>query len=207
MNKGMLRALMLFSGIAVLLLVPGCREDCKSYDILLTQQQKNQIPFEGRERIYFTNGQNEIALSGTGRHDTIEKVYSSVYSCDYTNEETDFLTFEGEDINLNLRMRGRDIFNISLDDFSQDFHMLATLHTDQSTGELSEYDELIDSLIIKNSLYLNVYKDTVGVSYPINGDDSDSVILATYIYYSTDFGVVKIDFSDSTSWELDHIEW
>ena len=206
MNKGMLRALILFSGIAVLLLAPGCREDCKSYDILLTQQQKDQIPFEGRERIFFTNGQNEIALNGTGRHDTIEKVYSSVYSCDYTNEETVFLTFKGEDYKLHLSMRGRDIFNISLYDFSQGLHMLASLRTAQSTGELSDYDELIDSLTIHNSVYFKVYKDTlVDISYP--DDISDSVKRATYIYYSTDFGVVKIDFSDSTSWELDHVDW
>jgi len=177
------------------------------YEKLLTEQQKRQIPFVGRERISFNNVTNVFELNGTGRIDTIKKLYNSGYSCDYYTQEYDYLTFEGENINLNLFMTGRDIFNISLDDFSQDFHMLATLHTDQSTGELLDYKELIDSLNVNNSLYLNIYKDTVDVSYPIEGDDSDSVILATYIYYSTEYGVVKIDFSDSTSWELDHIEW
>lgn len=208
MNKRLYNILLFILGIIILTHTLSCKKECRlMYEKLLTEQQKRQIPFEGRERISFNNVTKVFELNGTGRIDTIKKLYNSVYSCDYYTQEYDFLTFEGENINLNLFITGRNIFNISLDDFSQDFHMLASLRTDQSTGELSDYVELIDSLTVNNLLYLNVYKDTVGVSYPINGDDSDSVILATYIYYSTDFGVVKIDFSDSTSWELDHIEW
>jgi hypothetical protein len=208
MNEGILKVLLSVVIVAVLFIAPGCKKDCRlMYEKLLTEQQKKQIPFEGRERISFKNDTNIFELNGTGRFDTIKKLHNSGYSCDYYTQEYDFLTFEGENINLNLLMTGRDIFNISLDDFSQDFHMLASLRTDQSTGELLDYEELIDSLIVNNSLYLNIYKDTVDVSYPINGDDSDSIILATYIYYSTDFGVVKIDFSDGSSWELEKIEW
>jgi len=208
MNKRLYNILLSILSVLILMQTLSCKKECRlMYEKLLTEQQKRQIPFVGRERICFNNVTNVFDLNGAGRIDTIKKLNNSVYSCDYYTQEYDFLTFEGENINLNLFMTGRDIFNISLDDFSQDFHMLATLHTDQCTGELLDYEELIDSLTVNNTLYLNIYKDTVDVSYPIEGDDSDSVILATYIYYSTEYGVVKIDFSDSTSWELDHIEW
>ncbi len=203
----MFKVLMFMACIAFLLPASGCKKKCKSYDILLTEQQKKQIPYEGREKIIFKHDTNELVLNGTGRHDTIEKHLISGYSCDYYNKESVSLTFEGENMNLNFYMYARDKFNISLDDFSQNFHMLATFHTDQTTGEFFDYNKLIDSLIVNNSLYLNIYRDTFGVSYPIDGEDSDSIICATYIYYSTEYGVVKIDFSDSTSWELERIEW
>ena len=205
MAERMFKVLMFMVGISFLLPAPGCRKDCKSYDILLTEQQKKQIPFEGREKIIFKHDTNELVLNGTGRHDTIEKNLVSGYSCDYYNKESVSLTFEGENISLNLYMYARDKFHIKVVDFSQGLSMHASMLTAQSTGELSEYEELIDSLTVNNSLYLNVYKDTVGVTYSFN--TRDSMIYATYIYYSTDFGVVKIDFSDGSAWELENIEW
>ena len=206
MNGRIFKALMLIAWIVFLLTAPGCRKDCKLIrEYLLTEQQKKQIPFKGKEIITFSSGQNEIELIGTDRIDTLEKRYPSGFSCDYYMEENNFITFKNKDYHLHLRMTAGHNFNLTLYDYIEGLHMSAYLRVAQTTGELSEYEELIDSLTVNNSLYLNVYKDTVSNVYPLNARKLS--IYATYIYYSTEYGVVKIDFSDSTSWELKNIEW
>ena len=165
MNGRIFKVLMFIAWIAFSLPAPGCRKDCKLIrEDLLTEQQKKQIPFKGREVITFSSGQNEIELIGTDRIDTLEKRYPSGFSCDYYIEENNFLTFEDVNYQLHLRMTDQDEFYISILDFVQNLKMYASMRTAQSTGELSEYEELIDSLTVNNSLYLNIYKDTVDLS-------------------------------------------
>jgi hypothetical protein len=192
--------------VIILMLTSSCEKECRlTHEKLLTEQQKKQIPFKGKEIITFNSGQNNIELIGTDRIDTFEKIYPSGFSCDYYIEESEFITFESEDYKLRLRMTDRDEFYISVIDFVQNLKMYASMRTTPATGELTEYTKFIDSLIINNLMYLNIYKDTIDLSYLFKTRDSE--IYATYIYYSTEYGVVRIDFSDSTSWELVHIDW
>lgn len=206
MNVKPYSILFFFISSIIFIQLPSCNKECRmTHEKLLTEQQKKQIPFEGKEIITFKSGQSVIELIGTGRIDTLEKIYPSGFSCDYYIEESEFLTFESEDYQLNIRMRARDYFYLKLYDFIEDLKMSAYLRSAPSTGEISEYTEFIDSITVNNLQYLNIYKDTVSNVYPLNTREFSRY--AIYFYYSTEYGVIKIDFSDSTSWELEHIEW
>ncbi|PLW93834.1 MAG: hypothetical protein C0591_13835, partial [Marinilabiliales bacterium] len=59
-----------------------------------------------------------------------------------------------------------------------------------------------DSIDINNKMYYDIFSDTLKHEGIIPIDPNP-----VRCYYSTEYGVIKIDFSDSTSWELEHIEW
>ena len=203
MNKFINFCLIIF---AFIFLEWACHDCNLVSEQLLTDLQKSQNPFKGFEIITFNSGDSIVEFTGTGRHNTIKEYDISTSYCNWGVIEYNDLTFVGEDHRLYLDMVGPYVFNISLYELSTDFDVLTTFHIDQTTGELSNYEELIDSLTINNSLYFKIYKNPmVDVSHP--NDIPDSAKHAIYLYYSTDFGVVKIDFSDSTSWELENIEW
>jgi hypothetical protein len=56
-----------------------------------------------------------------------------------------------------------------------------------------EYTHYIDSIYIMNSWIKDVFVHETA--------------LENTMYYSTQYGIVKIDFSDGSFWELESIEW
>jgi hypothetical protein len=66
--------------------------------------------------------------------------------------------------------------------------------------------QVIDSLMVNGKWIHQVYYDTMlytpGEPFP-----SEQSRYPVYSYYSTSPGVVKIDFSDGSSWELEEIKW
>ena len=181
-------------------------ERCEiSAELLLTEPQKNNNPFKGSEKIIFREDGSIIEFSGTYRFNWIDEVPESLYSCDYSLYEQDNTKFINENYEISLLMNGRYDFALRIEDISNDFKMRSFLKMDQATGELSDYQEFLSTLYINNTEYNDVYKDTLTKS----GLDPipDSVKYAVNIYYSTDYGIIKVDFSDGSTWELQEIIW
>jgi len=68
---------------------------------------------------------------------------------------------------------------------------------------LKEQETIFDSIIINNVSYYDVYRDTV-VS---DGTIPTITPYPVFFYYSIEYGLLKIYFSDDSYWELESIEW
>jgi hypothetical protein len=65
----------------------------------------------------------------------------------------------------------------------------------------------IDSLNILNKYYYDVIVDSgllYNASYGSSCDDWNKV---TCLYYTTNYGFIKLEFEDGSSWELKSIDW
>jgi hypothetical protein len=190
----------------VLLLGYSCNECNLASELILTEQQKKQNPFSGDEKIIYQFQDTLIEFFGNGRSNWQQEVLVSTYGCDYNVYEHDVTLFDNNKFGLSYSMLGRTDFQIEILYKLYDFSLLSQLELDQSTGEISRYTKFIDSLEVNNTQYASIYKDTLDL---LIGDEIsiDTMKHAIYIYYSTDYGVIKIDFSDGSTWELEEIVW
>ena len=62
-----------------------------------------------------------------------------------------------------------------------------------------------DSLLINNKWYYDVFIDSMYNFAQCSAPDIH--IYATWCYYSPSDGMIKLDFSDGSSWELKEIAW
>jgi len=187
-----------------MLFLVGCRECQLTDEYLLTDLQKDQIPFNGYEEILFNDGGNHVNFYGSGIIDTAEVDYAYPSSCDWYTKESFQIIYSGDYGYIVFTLSGKYGFHINFRDST--FNFSSSLEIDPKTGEFSEYNELIDSLTINYLNYYNLYKDTlIDITYP-NGAP-DSLRHPIDLYYSTDYGIVKVDFSDGSTWELEEIVW
>ncbi|RLD46560.1 MAG: hypothetical protein DRI88_07370 [Bacteroidetes bacterium] len=173
-------------------------------EFYLSSEMKAQIPFKGFEKIYFnTDNRTVFLLSGDDRFYQIYESSECINCRDYSLFEKEWIYFKDNLHELRLVLdTGRDnnYFSIGFDVNETSFGCSFISPLSQET--LRDDELYHDSLVVNNKTYHNVFSDTlthigsIGIDpYPIR------------CYYSTGFGVVKIDFSDSTSWELENIEW
>lgn len=191
--------------LSLIVFIIAC-EDCGlMYENLLTEKQKSQIPFNGNEKIIFHDGQNLREYVGQEKIDSMYRQYPYTNeSCSWYTEEHYRIIFKEEIGYLIFSLIANDDFLIIIRE--SEYKFLSSMNMDPLTGELSDFDKLMDSLSINNSLFYNIYKDTlVETSYPNNIPDSIPHPLS--LYYSTEFGIVRIDYSDGTVWELQEIIW
>ena len=77
---------------------------------LLTEQQKNQNPFKGYEKIIFKSGDSTIEFNGTGRNNRIMEYEFHTSECDRGFVEFDELTFTSNLYEIRFKMEGRNNF-------------------------------------------------------------------------------------------------
>jgi len=197
------RAFIIVLFIPMIVFLIGC-EDCHEIsEKLLTDIQKSQIPFDENEKITFTDGQQIIEFIVSEVSDTLYREYPSSVYCDWYNVENYTIVLNGVNHYIIFHLIARNEFYIIL---KSEYKYQSFMHIDQHTAELSDYDEFLDSITINNSLYYNIYKvSLVDITYP--DDIPDSLNHPIRLYYSTDYGIVKVDFSDGSTWELEEIEW
>jgi hypothetical protein len=171
----------------------------------LSEESKNDIPFNGYESITFTdNNNNPIIFKGGIRNNRVTESDECINCSDYYIFEREWINFsDGNDNDFTLQISS----GIEENDFLFGINIggngfICNLISPLSKETLKHDDMFYDSLVISNKTYHNVFSDTlthigsIGIDpYPVR------------CYYSTEFGIVKISFSDSTSWELKNIEW
>lgn len=180
---------------------------CKlAEDQRLTDVQKEQNPFKGYEKVIYSAGDSMIEFTATERKNWTEEYNVSVSSCDWGLMEFDNLTLSGNYYDISLNIRESRYYYLTLSDSINEIYLSSKLLIDKNNGSISNYSEFINELNVNNTTYSDIYKDTL-IQHNAAPDIPDSINYATYLYYSTEYGIVKFDFSDGSSWELKEIIW
>lgn len=169
----------------------------------LTDEMKKQIPFKGHETITYQNNVGDIFKFTSGYRIAQEIEQTECISC------YDYYVFEEELINFNNGLdQIRYTVHALLDSYlsirySIDGHVYYSgFSSPLDPNDLKDSESFIDSISVNNYMYYEVYKDTVS--------SQESVIpnhYPIYSYYSTTYGIIKIEFSNNTFWELEHVQW
>jgi hypothetical protein len=172
----------------------------------LTDIQKAQNPFKGHEKLIFITADSTIEFTGTERKNWTEEYDVDEYACEHGLIELDRMEFAGNSFRISLNMQESKYYGLTIGDTISDFYFYTSLDIDKTDGSISNYDEYIDRLYINDILCFNIYKDTLHGNH-LTIDMPDSIKYPTYLYYSTNYGIVKFDFSDGSTWELKEIVW
>lgn len=165
---------------------------------------KAQIPFRGQEMITFidSNGYNHTLQSEDRFNEIFEYPECNSWK-DYSIFEREWIIFSDGLYKLLLKISsGKDLYIFSISYSLNDIGFRCTFKPPLSKDNLRDNEIYYDSLILNNKTYYKIFSDTLTHTGMIEIDP-----YPVRCYYSTGYGVVKIDFSDSTSWELDYIEW
>ena len=193
----------------------GCRK--KEIGEYLLGDLKNQNPFDGYETLIFVNNSGDsIVFFGNGRYSEIFHTKpNSDYDRYYVNER-DLCSFIEKDNNYEITID----LQTHLSDISQmDLHFVETIHLDDATCTYytTSFNKLplshlpwqkghyIDSLIVLNRYYYDVYADSSLLTQGSGSYNCSSQNKVTTMFYTTTHGIIKIVFEDSTSWGLKEV--
>lgn len=180
---------------------------CKlAEDQRLSNIQKQQNPFKGYEKIIYKAGDSTFEFAGTGRRNWTEKYGWDDDNCDWGLIEFDNLSLSGHQFEIYLNIRESKYYYLSLTDSINDIYLYSKLVIDKAHGSISNYNEFFNELNVNDITYSAIYKDTL-IQPNVAPDIPDSIKYATFLYYSSDYGIVKFDFSDGSAWELKEIVW
>lgn len=173
----------------------SCRKTGIANKYFLTDEMKSQNPFSGGEKLYYVSDSAEqFILSGGERSNEILKVplgndlsYYNLYEF-YKIQFTSGVDF-GFYFDMHINRDPIFFIDFHCENKGKSFTFILPLSEDITPN--------IDSLQIQGQWYYNVFV----------AEEEKAVNRAYKLYYSTKYGVVKIDFSDGSYWELEKIEW
>ena len=172
-------------------------------EFYLSSEMKAQIPFKGGETIYFTdsNGKPYSLKAGEKCNEIFE--YPMCNSCkDYSIYEREWIIFSDETYKLLIKTSsGTDLYSFSIGYSINSIGFDCSFHSPLSHDNLRINELYHDSLVVSNKTYYNIFSDTLTHTGNIDIDP-----YPVRCYYSTEFGVVKIGFSDGSAWKLESIE-
>jgi hypothetical protein len=175
-------------------------------------------PYQGYEKLVFKSShKTEINFLGEGRYSTIHKAYVSVNSNDYYLWESDIVSYiSGNDqyrISVYMKASKYESENRLIQGW-RDYLSDTTGFVGASTANrlplnqhnLLSQNRFLDSLVVGEKVYHNVYVDSTRVFRENMQPIDSSFFFPTIIYYNTTEGILKFDFNDGSTWELSHIE-
>ncbi len=175
----------------------SCGKNDLQGSFLLTEKMKNQNPYSIGNRLFFVNdNMDTLDFLVTLKNNQIYERLLSVNSNSYyliENEDTsiDSAYFGGFWMSMTGVINSSPIYTLY---FNYDNRgMTASFDLPLST----ENTKYIDSLLIMGNWGKNIF-------YFEKEKMED---YAYKLYYSTNNGIVRIDFSDGGFWELESIEW
>lgn len=193
--------------LSFFVILSSCKKPVEEY--YLPNELKSALPFKGYETITYTNSfSDNIGLKAGERVDEIKKYYTNHTDSDYILSESCFINFSNEDYLLRFFM-GSEVsipkgihFVFSYEKYNYDYFS-------SYFGVLDKNDTInfLDSLFVNGSWLHEIYYDRMKYVLQSKPFPEDSLVFPVKSYYSKQKGIVRIDFSDSTSWELESIEW
>jgi len=181
--------------VSIVSLLYSCQKDDKLGEYLLTDEIKAQNPYqEGDSFVLISNSGDTLSWYVKGRSDQIYEYYYD-HTMAYYLVEIDKANIELENSDENV------FFQLEMGGDLTPIHKLK-LHLNNGVigSAFSFYLPLskasscyIDSLFIRNRWIKDVFKH--------------ETVSENIMYYSTEFGILKIDFSDGSFWELESIHW
>jgi hypothetical protein len=177
----------------------------------LSDEERAAVPFHGFETAAFIHGIDDpISLTAGPRENQLIKSYIDREQTEYVVYEEDNITFTNDTFSLRYFLSnggpGKSFaivlkYKVGTDDVSlQAFYNLPL-----SRENLSDKDIFSDSLLVNNKWYYEVFIDSM---YNFAQCPAPGIgIYATWCYYSPSDGMIKLDFSDGSTWELKEIVW
>jgi len=163
----------------------------------LTEEMKSQVPYKSHETINFIDSNdNTLTFTGGSRIEQDLEVKDCISCYDYVVYEEDLINFNnGSDyIRLTIRASEQSYLNVR---YTIDGHVfLSGFSSPLSVENIGENEYFLDSITVNNIVFYDIYKDSIRSEKSITLNQ-----YPIYSYYSTEYGVLKIEFSDSTSWE------
>ena len=189
----------------ILFMTVSCHKPKLVGEFYLTAKTKELNPFSGYEKLTFKDDTvlNEI-LVGDARINKITKSYIDDESGDFVLWEQDYSRFVNDQYEINITIATTRKPGLMID-----FRNLVDGYNFYSRFKITD-DSIIgryyDSILIHQVWYHHIYYDTMLYDHhqPFPADIQRFPVKS---YYSATSGVVKIDFSDDSSLELDKIEW
>lgn len=189
-----------------LLIFSSCYREKLVGEYYLSDEMKAQNPFHGFEDLFFVDDSGSVfKFAGEERISKTEKRFKDHTHRDFIYYEVDHIYFLNQVYQLEIGMSTYTSgYNIGI---SFTFLDGGLSFYSNYTSELNESQpNYLDSLLLNNVWIYDVFYDTMKFSNIIPLPD-ELLKYPIRSYYSADSGVVKIDFSDKTSWELEKVEW
>lgn len=192
---------------------------CKKRGEYLLGSLKNENPYSGNETIIFLDDQGDsVIFYGDGRSSYLfESPTSANKNYYYVNERDECKFIEKNNdcqfmINLTTRSESSALMDIIFTQIDEDIGGECSSINYKGIGyrlplleHYKDTDLYMDSLNIQNTYYHNVFADSE-IIYNVNYGCSDWNKV-TCMYYTTSYGLIKLDFEDGSSWELIYIDW
>ena len=193
----------------VFLIFTGCEKGKLVGEYFLKEGSKEVIPYKGNDVVKFRNNNIDTLLfTGSERIDEMRDSYVSVSSDDYNLWEYNQINFTN-DVNLLKLMLEPSVTNDSTDNMSILYEYIEGnyyhFNCRFSIWNGIIQSQLYDSIFINQKNYYNVYYDTM--EYLQNTIPQELLNYPTKLYYSTQYGILKIDFADGTTWELESVNF
>lgn len=173
-------------------------------------------PYEGTEVLVFKSSDGgEYSFHCQGRSRTTYENLVSVNSNDYYIVESDYTTFidSTNEYRFGILLKtsrsrqaelGIGLSNYLLekgDNYTSDSKFYLPL----DKNNLKDGQEYYDSIAINGKFYYYVFSDQCELYFQ-SGNSSDTNQLLSVVYYNTAQGLVKLDFNNGVTWELEEIQ-
>ena len=205
MNTKYLSGKLILIVAGLIIFICGCD---KTKEYLLTEEMRNTIPFTGKEKVSFLFDHDTLVMNSDFRINTQYKTSCGRFNQDYCLVEINKISFYGEKYNYYYDVSNGPDFQHSGELYidwkygsSYESNGAIAFKLPLSKKKLNSHQSLIDQLEVLGKIYTNVYCDTEVKTY------ATIEYHPTSIYYTKEFGIIRIDFADGRKWELISIEW
>jgi hypothetical protein len=189
----------------LILFTCSCSNETKEY--LLTEEMRNAIPFTGKEKVSFLFDGDTLDMISDFRINAQFKTSYGKYNQHYCYVEINEIYFFGKKYTYTYSISNGPDFQHPCELYIDWRYNLSYgssrlyLKVPLSKKSLNSHQSYIDQLEVLGKIYTGVYCDSEVKSY------STIDYHPTSIYYTKEFGIIRIDFTDGRKWELIGIEW
>ena len=181
----------------ILILQSACIKDGIDEEKLLSDEMKNQNPYLVNDNLhYVSDSAQEYHLVVRSRENEYHEFQNGNYATNYLIEiENTLITSidTSQDFNIRLGMSTYSGYKFSISFYPPNKPGMTAYFDLPLSKNIPEYT---DSIFINNKWYYDIFIEE------IEKKDND----AFRLYYSTELGVIKVDFSDNSFLELQELE-
>ncbi|MCB2207181.1 MAG: hypothetical protein KQH67_02690 [Bacteroidetes bacterium] len=191
----------------------SCNPDYLENSYYLTEEEKEYIPFKGDEKVNFiTSDSDQIVFSATPPVVEIIETPSGVNTKKYYEYETLEINLVSNHIIITYFLSANDkryhykpFFNVSwVNDIDGTPGVKGGDRVPFDTSDFHSRVVLLDSVSVLDKVYYEVFKGNLE-AFMINDSVYEPPVYPTSYYYKLHYGIIRFDFSDSTSWNLENI--
>lgn len=169
----------------------SCNKTGLQNEYLLTDEMKGQNPFFGGEKLYYlSDSLNHVVFNVSARNNKLHEVpygqRTNIWDI-YEVEQTSFQSEQNSYIHFDMHYNAGYYFWVILTYKNKGRQLIFDLPMNK------ENSGFIDSLLVQEKWYYNIFTSAKDTS-------------ALKLFYSTEYGIIKVEFSDGSYLELEKIK-